>query len=178
MTPARWAYLAIGILVAGGILSFCSRRDGIAIGAQDQRITAAAADVQELKLEKVIVDKVADAEVVKSDRIRTERRTARAKVELRGDTVIADGHAIELPSVSSLIRVDDRQGVQDSTSIDVKARSDSLGKILIAGLDKHVDLLEEAKRPRCSRKCGIAIGVGGTVAAVVVVAKIITAFRH
>lgn len=178
MTPARWAYLAIGIFVAGIVLSFCSRRNGIEIGAQDQRIQTAATDVKELKLEKVIVDQVAEKEVAKSDRIRPERRAARAKVEIRGDTVIADEQTIVLPSVASLIRVDDRQGAQDSTSIHAQARSDTLANKLIAGLDVHVDLLEEAKRPRCSRKCGIAIGVVGTVGVVYVVVKVVAAIRH
>lgn len=178
----RQIQLVMIAVIAGalllGVVSFCSRRNGIAIGGQDQRITTAAADVKELRLEKVIVDQVAEEEVKKSDRIRPERRAARAKVQLRGDTVIADGQTIVLPSVVSLIRVDDRQGVQDSTSIRAKARSDSLGNVLVGGLDKHVDLLEEAKRPRCSRKCGVAIGVVGTVGAVVVVVQIVKLFRH
>lgn len=178
MTRRQIAALVVAGAVAIAVFGWCQKRSGISIGAQDQRIQTAAAGVQELKLEKVIVDQVAAEEVKKSDRIRPERRAARAKVEIRGDTVIADEQTIVLPSVASLIRVDDRQSAQDSTSIKAQARSDSLGKILVAGLDKHVDLLEEAKRPRCSRTCGIVIGTVGTVAVVYVVAKVVAAIRH
>jgi hypothetical protein len=90
---------------------------------------------------------------------------------LKGDTVIADGQTVVLPSVANLVRVADSRGEQDSTSL-------AKQNLLIAGLDHHVDLLQEAKRPRCSTKCGIVIGTAATVTVVVIAVKIIRAVGH
>lgn len=152
------------IVVAFGVFGFCQRREGQQLGAINQEIKASAIVVQAQKAE-------AGVEIKKSVAKRTEYHAARAKVELKGDTVIADGQAIVLPSVANLIKVADSRGAQDSTSL-------AKQNLLIGSLDHHVDLLQEAKRPRCSTKCGIVIGTAATVTVVVIAVQIIKAVGH
>lgn len=152
---------AIAVLAVAG---WCIRRDGINRGAIDQRIQTSATEVKELKHDAVVVRAQTIAK-------RKEYHAARSKVELEGDTVVADGKTVELPSVASLIRVADAHSAQDSVD---QAKQD----LLVAGLDKRVNLLEEAKRPRCSMKCGVVVGTAGTIAVVYVVVKIIKAVGH
>jgi hypothetical protein len=156
----------VAILIAVAVFGWCQRREGQKVGAVDQEIKAAAVVVTARKA-------AAGVELKKSVAKRAEYHAARAKVELKGDTVIADGQSVFLPSVANLVKVADSRGEQDSTSI-------AKQNLLIGSLDHHVDLLQEAKRPRCSTKCGIVIGTAATVTVVVVVAKVIqwAARRH
>lgn len=166
--------IAIAVLVFG----WCQRREGVKQGQLDQKITASAEKVEDLKLEAALVDADAKVEVKKAIAKRPEYRAARAKIEVKGDTVIADGQSVVLPSLADFVKVADSGHAQDSTAIDKQARSDTLQKVLVGALDDHVDLLQEAKRPRFGTKTGIAIGVVGTAAVVYVAVKIIRVLGH
>lgn len=166
MTPSLWRKILAGavIAIAIGVFGWCQRRDGEKAGAVNQEIKASAIVVTARKA-------AVATELEKSVAKRVEYHTARAKVELKGDTVIADGKTVELPSVASLITVADARGAQDSASL-------AKQNLLVSSLDHHVDLLAEAKRPRCSTKCGIVIGTATTLTLVVVVSKIVRAISH
>ena len=151
----------VAIAIAIAVFGWCQRREGQKVGAVNPELKANAVVVQAQKADVVV-------EVKKSVAKRKEYHAARAKVELKGDTVIADGQAVVLPSVADLVKVADSRGEQDSTSI-------AKQNLLIASLDHRVDLLQEMKRPRCSRKCGVVIGVAGTAAVVYVAVRIIQA---
>lgn len=153
----------VTLLVVAGF-AFLIHRDGERQGAVKQELKVNAGHVQELRAAAVVVR-------AKTVAKRKEYRAARAKVVVKGDTVIADGKTVELPSVASLIRVADSRGAQDSTDM---AKQD----LLIATLGQRVNLLERVKEPRCGRKCGIAIGVAGTGAVLYVAIRIIGAARH
>jgi hypothetical protein len=154
----------VAIAIAVAVFGWCQRREGQKAGAINQEIRASAVVVQAQKAD-VAVD------LKKSVAKRTEYHAARAKVEVKGDTVIADGQSIVMPSVANMVKVADSRGDQDSTSM----RKQDL---LIAGLDHHIDLVEEMKKPRCSRTCGIVIGTAATVTVVVIAVKIIRAVGH
>lgn len=155
--------IAVGLLVIWAVIALV-HRDGEKKGAVRQELKANAVVVEAEKADVA-------TEVKKSVAKRAEYHAARAKVVVEGDTVIADGKTVELPSVASLIRVADSRGAQDSASM---AKQD----LLIGTLGKRVDLLEDTKQPWCGRKCGIAIGVGGTAAAVYIAVRIIKAVAH
>lgn len=155
--------IVVGLLVIVAVISLV-HRDGEKKGAVNQELKTNAAEVKDLRVAAVVVRK-------QSETKKAEYHAARAKVELKGDTVVADGKSIELPSVASLITVADARGAQDSVSL---AKQDTL----IAALGKRVDLLEEAKQPWCGRKCGIAVGAVGTVGLVYVAVRIIRAVGH
>jgi hypothetical protein len=154
----------VALVVAVAVFGWCQRREGQQLGAINQEIKASAVVVQAQKVD-------AGVEVRKSVAKRTEYHAARAKVEIKGDTVIADGQTVVLPSVANLIKVADSRGAQDSTSL-------AKQNLLIGSLDHHVDLLQEAKRPRCSTKCGIVIGTAVTVTVVVIAVKVLRAVSH
>jgi hypothetical protein len=156
--------VGVAIAIAVAVFGWCQRREGQQLGAINQEIKASAVVVQAERTG-------AGVEVKKSVAKKAEYHAVRAKVELKGDTVIADGQTVVLPSVANLVRVADSRGDQDSTSL-------AKQNLLIAGLDHHVDLLQEAKRPRCSTKCGIVIGTAATVTVVVIAVKIIRAVGH
>lgn len=166
------------VVIAIAVFGWCQRREGVKTGALNQEIVTSTAAVKDLKLEAVVVDKAAQVEVKKSVAKRADYQAARAKVELKGDTVIADGQSIVLPSVAAALVKADTMSVEDSTAIAKQARSDTLKTVLVGALDHHVDLLEEAKRPRCSVKCGVVIGTVTTVAVVIIAVKIIRAVGH
>lgn len=168
----------VAIAVVLLVLGWCRQREAFNAGRADQRLETNAGVVKELRTKAVVVDKAAAVEVKKSVAKRAEYHAARAKVEVKGDTVFADGKQIEMPSVTDLIRVADSRGDQDSTTIVKQAAQDTANKAINWGLGQRVDLLEEAKRPRCSRKCGVAIGVAGTAAVVVIAVKILRAVGH
>lgn len=154
----------VAIAITVGVFGWCQRREGQQLGAINQEIKASAVVV---KAQRV----AAGAEVKKSIAKKAEYHAARAKVELKGDTVIADGQTVVLPSVARLVKVADSRGAQDSASL-------AKQNLLIAGLDHHVDLLQEARRPRCSTKCGVVIGTATTVTVVVIAVKILRAVGH
>jgi hypothetical protein len=83
-----------------------------------------------------------------------------------------------MPSVAAALTKADTMSVQDSTAIGKQARSDTLKTVLVGALDHHVDLLQEEKEPRIGLKTGIAIGVVGTAAVVIIAVKIIKALGH
>jgi hypothetical protein len=154
----------VALVIAVVVFGWCQRREGVKVGAVNQEIKASAIVVTAEKADVQV-------ELKKSVAKRTEYKAARAKVEIKGDTIFADGKEIEMPSVVGLIKVADARGAQDSTSM---AKQD----LLVGALDHHVDLLEEAKKPRCSTKCGVVIGTVGTVAVVYVAIRIIKAVAH
>src|SRR4051812_37474087 len=92
-------------LIAIVAFGWCMRHEGEKRGAVDQKLEANAGQVKELKLEAVVVDRAAAIEVKKSVAKKAEYHAARAKVELKGDTVFADGKEVVLPSVAALIKV-------------------------------------------------------------------------
>lgn len=149
--------IAIAVLVFG----WCQRREGQKVGAIDQEIHASAVVVKAQKADVAV-------EIKKSVTKRAEYHAARAKVELKGDTVVADGQTVVMPSVAAALVKADSMSAQDSTSI-------AKQNLLVGALDHHVDLLQEAKRPRFGTKTGIAIGVVGTAAVVYLAVKIIKA---
>lgn len=167
--------VAIAIL---GVAGWCIRRDSFNAGRVDQRLETSATAVKHLTIEKVVVDKAADVEVKKSIAKRPEYRAARAKIEIQGDSVFADGQRLELPSLADFVKVADARAGQDSTTIVKQAEARSKGDILVGALTSHVDLLQEVKKPRCSRKCGVVIGVAGTAVVVIIAVKIIQAVGH
>lgn len=149
------------VLVALAVFGFCERRAGVKAGAVDQEIKASAIVVKAARAD-------VDVELKKSIAKRKEYHAARAKIQVKGDTVVADGQSVVLPAVAGFVRVADSRGDQDSTSI----RKQDL---LVAATDHHVDLVQEMKKPRCGKNCGIAIGVVGTVGTVYVVFRVIDA---
>jgi hypothetical protein len=164
MTSRTKIVAGVAVAIALAVFGFCERRAGQQIGAVNQELKASAIVVTAERADAVV-------EVKKSVAKRAEYNAARAKVELKGDTVIADGQSVVLPSVANFVKVADSRGVQDSTSL---AKQD----LLVGGLDHHIDLLEEAKKPRCSTKCGLVIGAAVTVTVVVIAVKIIKAVGH
>jgi hypothetical protein len=166
--------LAIAVVV----LAYCERRAGIQVGQVEQKIVASGERVKQLEAAVAAVDKETAVQVEKSTTKRTEYRAARAKVEVKGDSVIADGQRVDMPSVAAALIKGDAMGTQDSTAIREQARSDTLQHVLVGALDHHVDLLQEEKRPRFGTKTGIAIGVVGTVGVVYVAVRIIKAVAH
>lgn len=159
-----WIVAGVGILIAFALFGFCERRAGKEEGAIKQEIKESAVVVKARKQESAI-------EVKKSVAKRAEYHAARAKVEVKGDTVIADGQTVVMPSVANLVKVADARGDQDSTSI---TKQD----LLVGALSDHVDLLQKEKSPRCGKKCGIVIGVVGTAGVVYVAVRIIKALAH
>lgn len=178
LTPRRKIVAGVIAIAILAVVGFCIRRDGIRTGRENQAIAANEIVVKDLKAKGAVVDKAAAVDVKKSIAKKAEYHTARAKVEIKGDTVFADGRQIEMPSVVSLIKVADSRGAQDSTTIVKQAAQDTANKAINWGLGQRVDLLEEAKRPRCSRTCGIVIGTAATVTVVVIAVKIIRAVGH
>jgi hypothetical protein len=162
--------VAIAVLAVCG---WCIRRDGIAVGALDQKISAAA-DKSKI-LERVIhqVDDSAKIEAQKSVAKKAEYHAARAKVRLEGDTVIADGQHAVMPSVTQLIKAADARGEQDSTTIVKEVDKSAARDSLIAAQGVHIDLLQEAKRPRFGTKTGFVVGAAATVGVIWVAVKII-----
>lgn len=148
----------IGLVVVIAVIALV-HRDGEKKGAVRQELKTNAAEVKQSKAEVV----VARAE---SEQKREVYHVARSKVVLEGDTVVADGKTVELPSVATLIKVADARGAKDSTSL---AKQD----LLIATLGKRVDLLQQEKEPWCGRRCGITIGVAGTIGVAYVIVKVV-----
>jgi hypothetical protein len=168
------ALVAIALVVFG----WCEHRSGVKAGAVDQKLEANAVSVKQNRAAAVVVQKAADVEVKKSAIVRITYRAARAKVEVKGDTVISDGQSIVLPAVANLIKVSDTLAVQDSVTIEKTGASKAAVDSLVSSLDGRVDLLQEVKKPRIGMKTGIAIGVVGTVGVVYIGIKIIRALAH
>jgi hypothetical protein len=169
--------IIVGLFVVAAVVALV-HRDGVKKGAVKQELKENAAVVKDLRAKAVVADKAAAVEVKKSVAKRAEYHAARAKVEVKGDTVFADGRQIEMPSVVALIKVADSRGDQDSTTISKQAAQDTANKAVDWGLGKRVNLLEHEKQPLCGRKCGIAIGVAGAGVVVIVAVHIINALGH
>jgi hypothetical protein len=152
------------IIIGVALFGWCEKRSGIQSGALSQEIKASAVVVNARKADVAV-------QLKKSVAKRAEYKAARAKVTVKGDTVIADGQSVVMPSVANLVKIADSRGEQDSTSM---AKQD----LLVGALDHHVDLVQEMKKPRIGVKTGIAIGVVGTVAVVYIGVKIIKALGH
>jgi hypothetical protein len=170
------AGVAIAIVIV--VFGFCERQSGKKIGALNQKVVASAARVKSAELAVRAADPVAKAEVEKSVTKRANYHEARATVEVKGDSVFADGQRVDMPSVAAALEKADTMSTQDSTAIREQARSDTLKTALVGALNDHVDLLQEEKRPRIGMKTGIAIGVVGTCAVVYIAVKIIRAVGH
>lgn len=167
MKPFTWPEkIAAGVIVclAIGVFAWLIHRDGEKKGALLQEIKASAVVVTAARSDVKV-------EALKSATKKAEYHAARAKVVLQGDTVIADGKSIDLPSVANLIRVADARGAQDSTSM-------AKQNLLVGALDHHVDLVQELHAPRFGTKTGIAIGVVATVGVTYLAVKIIRAVAH
>jgi len=160
------------------LLAYCEKRSGIQIGQVEQKITASAEHVKHIEAAVAAVDRETKVEVARAATKRSDYHAARAKVQLKGDSVIADGQRVELPSVAAALAKADTMSRQDSTAIKAQARSDTLEHVLVGALNDHVDLLQEEKRPRCSATCGIVVGTVGTALVVVIAVKVIQALGH
>lgn len=170
------AGVAIAIALATG--AWFIHRDGVEAGQVDQKIEASAVSTKQNRAIAAVAQKAADAQVKKSDSVRVVYHAKRSKVEVKGDSVFADGQAVDMPSVASLIAEADSRGAQDSTTISSSGASKAAVDSLVSSLDGRVDLLQEAKRPRFGTKTGVAIGVVGTAAVVYIAVKIIRALAH
>lgn len=159
-----WILAGVVAAIALAVFGFCERRAGKQEGAVNQEIKASAVVVKARKADAAI-------EVKKSVTKRAEYNAARAKVEVKGDTVVADRQSAVMPSVAALVKVADARGSQDSTSI---AKQD----LLVGALSDHVDLLQQEKKPRIGFKTGVALGVVATGVVVYVAVKIIKAVGH
>lgn len=153
-------------------------RDGEKAGAVDQEIKASAVVVTAAKADVAAARAAAKVEVAKLVTKRTDYRAARAKIEVKGDSVIADGQRVDMPSVAAAIARADTVSDQIPPTLAKETRSDTLQAVLAGALDHHVDLLQEEKKPRIGLKTGVAIGVVGTVAVVYIGIRIIRAVAH
>lgn len=164
--------------IALAVCGWCIRRDGIAIGKIGERVAETRRHVDELRSVVAAATKAADVEVKKSVAKRTEYRAARSKVEVKSDSVFADGQRLELPSVAALVKTSDAVVVQDSTTFVKQAAKDSVNLVFYKAVDAHDSALEREKEPWCGRKCGVAIGVGTTLGVVYAAVRIIRAVGH
>lgn len=143
----------------------------------------------------------------RSDSADRAARAAQAHVVLRGDTAIAgDTSQILLPEIASMIRITLDAGEQKDTtiakqaativqdSLTIKDQAGTIGDlqatvaskdVVIADhvesekkADEQIATLEKQKNPRCSMKCGIAIGTAGALTIVTIAVKIIRAVGH
>jgi hypothetical protein len=184
--------LGLGVTIALAVAAWFVHRDGIAKGAVDQKLaTNATAIVTSNKktavdsVAVVVAEKVADTAVKRSLAVRKTYNAARAKIVVKGDSVFVDGQSLELPSLADFVNVADSRVALDSTAIVKVVAADTSKSVMlsdnrvgIALRDERVDVLEDAKRPWCSVKCGVAIGVGTTVVVVVLAVKVIRAVSH
>lgn len=165
----------VAAVVLLSVFGWCEHRAGVKVGALDQKIVASAARVKSIETAVAAADQETKVEVNKLVAKNADYRGARAKVELKGDTVIADGQSIVLPSVAAALVKADSLSIQVPPTVVKQTRSDSLNTVLVGALDHHIDLVEELHKPRIGVKTGIAIGVVGTAAVVVIAVKIIRA---
>lgn len=167
--------VAIAVLAVCG---WCIRQDGIATGKIGERVVESRKRVAELRPVVAAAAKAADVETKKLVTKNSEYRAARAKVEVKGDSVIADGQRVELPSVAAALVHADSLSVQVAPTVVKQAAKDSVNLVFYKAVDAHDSALEQEKEPWCGRKCGIAIGVGTTVGVVYVAVRIIRAVAH
>lgn len=177
--PLRTKIIAgVAIAIAVVVLAYCERRAGKSIGALSQKIVASSARVNEIETTVAAADAETRVEVKKLVTKNADYRGARANIELKGDTVVADGQRVELPSVVAALVKADSLSAQVPPTVVKQTRSDSLQNVLVGALDHHIDLLEEAKKPRIGVKTGVVIGVVVTVGVVYIGVKIIRAIGH
>lgn len=177
--PLRALIVAVvALAIAGLVLAYCERSAGRSIGALSQKIVASTARVK--SIETAVAAAVADTKVETKKLVTKDAdyQGARAKVALKGDTVIADGESVVLPSVAAALVKADSLSVQVAPTVVKQTRSDSLQNVLFGAYREHVDLLQEEKKPRIGLKTGIAIGVVATVGVVYLGVKIIRALGH
>jgi hypothetical protein len=184
--------LALAIAIALAVGAWFIHRDGVAKGAVDQKLTTNAAAIatsnQVSSLDSavdVVAEKVADTAVKRSAAARAPYHAARSKIVIKGDSVFVDGQSLDLPSIADFVNVADSRAATDSTAIVKVAAADTTKAVRIsdyrAGItlrDDRNGILEDAKRPWCSVKCGVAIGVTTTVVVVVIAVKILKAVSH
>jgi hypothetical protein len=171
-------FAGVGLAIAVAVFGFCERRAGVQVGALDQKIVASAARVKQTETAVAAADQETKVEVKKLVTKNADYQGARAKVELKGDTVVADGQSVVMPSVAAALVKADSLSVQVAPTVIKQTRSDSLQKVLAGALNDHIDLLQKEKKPRIGVKTGIAIGVVGTVGVVYIAVKIIRAIGH
>jgi hypothetical protein len=136
------------------------------------------ARVDELEPVVAAAAQAADVETKKLVAKSEDYRSARSKVEVKGDSVIADGARVELPSVASALVKADSLSVQVAPTVIKEAAKDSANLVFYKAVDAHDSALEKEKSPWCGKKCGITIGVAGTAAGVLLVAKVIHLVTH
>jgi hypothetical protein len=166
--------IAIAVLVFG----WCQRREGAKTGALNQEVKMSAVVVSAAKADVAVAAADAKVETKKLVAKNEDYRSSRSKVEIKGDSIFADGQRLELPSVALALTKADTLSDQVLPTVAKQARSDTLQKVLVGALDRHVDLIQEEKRPRIGMKTGIAIGVVGTCAVVYIGVRIIQALGH
>ncbi|MFL5481126.1 MAG: hypothetical protein ACJ8AK_02970 [Gemmatimonadaceae bacterium] len=161
---------AIIILAACG---WCIRRDGVKAGELGEKIAATAEKAKQLEAALAAANESADVETQKLVAKDSDYRAARSKVETKGDSVIADGKRVELPSVVAALVKADSLSIQVPPTVVKEAAKDTLQNLLVGTLNDHVDLLEQKKEPRFGTKTGVVIGVVGTTVAVYITYRVI-----
>jgi hypothetical protein len=167
-----------GVVIVLAVCGWCIRRDGIKLGQVEQKIVASAERVKNIETAVATADQETKVETKKLVTKNADYRSARSKVEVKGDSVIADGQRLEMPSVALALTKADTLSNQVMPTVEKQARSDTLQHALVGALNDHVDLIQQEKRPRFGTKTGIAIGVVGTIAVVYIGVRIIQALGH
>jgi ElaB/YqjD/DUF883 family membrane-anchored ribosome-binding protein len=168
----------IAIIIMLFVVGWCERRTGVAIGKIGEKVAETGALVDRLEPVVAAAAKAADVETKKLVAKSEDYSSARSKVEVNGDSVIADGQRVELPSVASALVKADSLSVQVAPTVIKEAAKDSVNLLFYKAVDAHDSALEKEKSPWCGKKCGITIGVAGTAAGVLLVAKVIHLVTH
>jgi hypothetical protein len=163
----------VAVIVALAVCGWSLRRSGIAIGKLGERVVETRRHVDELRPVVAAAAKAADVETKKLVAKNSDYRAARAKVEVKGDSVIADGQRVELASVAAALVRADSLSIQVAPTVVKQAAKDTANLVFYHAVDAHDSALEQEKEPWCGRKCGVAIGVGTTVGVVYVAVRII-----
>lgn len=162
----RLTLLTVAAVLASCAISYCS---GKRAGERDAKLRQnthriAAATPARKKAEGRTIQALA-----RSAAADTVRKVARTRVTIASDsTVSIDGLAplnVSIPVVS-LLKADDAKARADSmTIVSLRAENASLRE----ERDAYKERAELLEPDRCGRKCGIVIGVVGTMAAAIAI---------
>jgi hypothetical protein len=161
------------------------RRAAAQVGAAEQARTAATAAVEGAKANATVAKH--DAAVALS---RAVAARARVRVVSAGELVVrampnAESLVVRVPTpVIERMRLDsaavDALGTlvqRKETVIVAQDRRITADSVELVATSNALSAVERVKQPRCGRKCGIVLGVGGMLAAAVAVEQVRRTFR-
>ncbi len=159
---------ALAVLGGGAYLSGrSSGRTSLRIERNSEQLDTNAVAIDSAMRIRETAEKRRGAELEARAPIAAARRKARAAVDI-------DVHP---PEVVALIGLDDRLILHDSLSIAALTTENLALRIERDRWRQRAELLEQrvklVEAPRCSTKCGIAIGAGAVIALAVAIASVL-----